>query len=63
MFWSVVMCAIFFNALSLYADRFIVEDKQHATASILKIEQLGYKIKDVRNLDQEICGNVLIVFE
>ena len=63
MFWSVMMCAIFFNALHVYADRFVVEYKSHATESIFKLEKLGFKIKDVRNLDQEVHGNVLIVFE
>jgi hypothetical protein len=62
-FWSVMMCAIFFNASSVFADRFIVEYKQHATKTLLEIEKLGFKVKDVRNLDQEVHGNVLIVFE
>ena len=50
-------------SMNCFSDRFMVEGKIQANDTFMKLEKMGLKIKNVENLDQQINGNILIVFE
>lgn len=63
MFWSVMMCAIFFGGSLLFSLEFEVTNKEFAQLTQTQLKKKGKKILDIVPLDTDKTGYVKIIFE
>lgn len=59
-YFAILFVIISFNCFSY---EYIIERKIHSNEVFLKLKEYKKNIINVQNLDQEIDGNIMIIFE
>lgn len=61
-FWSVLMSAIFFNALHCFSDIYYVIRKKDICEAVIELDKLGCKVNEIKDLGELAPGHYPISF-